>query len=94
MPFGCGKRVWVLGMLEGASGFSGGPASEVKLDDVPKPLVWCLRGSETFPVSRTPHLLGPPDSLRRGEQIPQVNVILRLIPGKVHGANLKPPELI
>ena len=33
-----GKRVWVLGMLEGASGFCGGPVSEVKLDDVPKPL--------------------------------------------------------
>src|ERR1700675_1697713 len=33
-----GKRVWELGMLEGASGFCGGPVSELKLDDVPKPL--------------------------------------------------------
>ncbi len=73
-------------------------------NDVPKPLIWLLRGSRTFPVSRTPHLLGPPDSLSfellrfdlfsSGEQIPQVSVIMRLIPGNVHGAGLKPSELI
>jgi len=32
-----------------------------------------------IPVSRTPHLLALPDSIRRGKQIPQVSVILRLI---------------
>jgi hypothetical protein len=30
MAFGYGKRVWVLGELEGASGFCGWPVSEVK----------------------------------------------------------------
>jgi hypothetical protein len=62
--------------------------------DVPKPLVLVLRGSETFPVSRTPHLLGPPDSLRSGEHIPQVSVIMRPIAGKVHGDGMKQSELI
>ena len=34
-----GKRVWVLGKLEGASGFCDWLVSEVQLGDVPKPLI-------------------------------------------------------
>jgi hypothetical protein len=58
-----------------------------------------FEGFENLPRFPNPHLLGPPDSLsfdllRRGEQIPQVSVIMRLIPRSVHGASLKPSELI
>jgi hypothetical protein len=44
-------------------GYGGWRVSEVKLGDVPKPFLnLVLRGSRTFPVSRTPHLLASPDS--------------------------------
>lgn len=59
----------------------------------PNPVL-VLRGPGTFPVSRTPHLLGLPGSIRRGKQIPQVSVILRPISANVHGDGLKPYELI
>src|SRR5271170_5691306 len=98
MPSAYGKRVWVWSKREGASGFYGWRVSAVQREDVPKPFILCWRGSRTFPVSRTPHLLVPPDSLacllRSGEQIPQVSVILRPIRGNVHGDSLKPSELI
>ncbi len=60
----------------------------------PNPIIWCLRGPGTFPVSRTPHLPVSPASLRRGEQIPQVSVIMLPIMENVHGGSLKPYELI
>jgi hypothetical protein len=56
--------------------------------------IWILRSSGTFPVSRTPRLLGLPDSARRGKQIPQVSFILRWIHGTVHGGNLNRSELV
>ena len=60
----------------------------------PNPFLGIGGGSKTFPVSRPPHSLGSPSSLKRGEQILQVSVILRLIAGNVHGARLKPSEFI
>src|ERR1035441_8960 len=93
-PMWFGKRVWVQGKLEETRGFCDRRNSDLKRSDVPKPFSWILRGSGTFPVSRTPHLLGSPDSIRRGEQILQVSVILRPIPENVHGGSLKPSEVI
>lgn len=77
---------------EDACGFVGWPSSDVKKLDVPKPILM-LEGFEPSP-SRTPHLLVSPGSLRRGEQILQVSVILRLVSVNVHGDSLKQSELI
>lgn len=59
----------------------------------PNPTVFVTLGDpETFPVSWIPHL---PDSSAFGrEQIPQVSVIMLQVPENVHGACLKPYELI
>jgi hypothetical protein len=92
MLFNDGRRVWVFGQPEELSGFYGLHVwNEVK--DVPKPFLWCL-GGQKLPRFSAPRFLCPPDSPRRGEQIPQVSVILRPIPGKVHGGHLNPSELI
>jgi hypothetical protein len=64
----------------------------------PNPL-FGLRGSSTFPDTQTPHLPCSPNSpsfdlLGSGEPIPQVSVIMRPILQNVHGASLKPSELV
>jgi len=51
-------------------------------------------GSESFPFFQTPRLLVSSDPISIGEPIPQLSVILRLIHENVHGAGLKPSELI
>jgi hypothetical protein len=61
--------------------------------------VFGLRGSSTFPDTRTPHLPCSPDSPSfdlpgSGEPIPQVSVIMRPISAPVHGGSLKLSELI
>src|SRR5208337_2657083 len=88
-----GKRVWELDKLEGASGCTGWPTSEVKWEDVPKPFL-VFGGPETSPFSEPPTYWAHLAQSRRGEQIPQVSVIMRLMTGNVHGARLKPSELI
>ena len=62
----------------------------VAASDVPKP----LGDSETSPGLRTPTQLAHQTRRDSGEQIPQVSVIMLLISGNVHGASLKPSELI
>ena len=52
------KRVWELGKLDGTSGGWDWPVCPGSAVTCPNPS-WCLRGSETFPVFRTPQLTGP-----------------------------------
>ena len=84
----------MLGKFEGASGFFGWHASDLKFSDVPKPFfgIRGVRNPSPFSEPRAYWAHQPPCG--GGEQIPQVSVIMLLISGNVHGASLKPPELI
>jgi hypothetical protein len=84
----------MLGKLEGVSGFYGWQCFCTEVDDVPKPFIWYGRGPETSPFPEPLTYWAHLTRQGGGEQIPQVSVILRLIPGNVHGASLKPSELI
>src|SRR6266446_60161 len=89
MASGKGSGSW--GKPEGICGFCGLPVLKRSELTCPNPSI-VFEGFRNLPVSRTPHLLGSPGSPRRGEQIPQASVILRLIPGNVHRDSLKPSE--
>ena len=88
----------MLGKHEGASGSGGWRVSVEQSGDVPKPF-FGFEGSGNLPRFPNPSLTGLTVSpsvvlLGSGEQIPQVSVIMRPIQGNVHGASLKPSELI
>jgi hypothetical protein len=89
-----GKGVWVLGKPEGVCGFLVCVYLKCSKVTGPNPL-FGFEGFENLPRFSNPPLTGLNlTRSRRGEQFLQVSVILRFIPRDVHGAGLKPSELI
>ena len=79
-----------MGMLEKFCGWCAGIAFRLQRVTCPNP--WGIR--EPPPVSRSPTYLAHLTRRDSGEQIPQVSAIMLLISANVHGASLKPSELI
>jgi hypothetical protein len=88
-----GRRVWVLGMLEGnLRSFMVGVFLNCSKVTCPNPSLIMYWGFGILP--RHPNPAAHPTRCGGGEQIPQLSVIMLLISGNVHGATLKPSELI